>query len=352
FHDTKDCNFLKAQQQNRNPTDKNLAINDAKSNKNDLIYMPFSSENHEINAIIDTGSKHSFIHSKMTKKLNRLSEKMPEPITVQFGNGETQIITHYIKLDISPLFDQTKHMKETTFLISDILPCDCIIGLNFMIKHAVSINVWENKLTFGHCEIETKNNILSTAKPDCLNINDILQNKKNQVDRILEKLEASKDNIGTIKNSIFKIELNNDNPVQCSEYPVPLSEREKLKDHLNKLMKQKIIDLSDSNFSSPAFTKKKPDGDIRLLIDYRKLNVITKTQPYPFPSIKEQFLDLRGSTHFTLLDLKQGYYQVPIYPPDTKKQHFQSLAKNLSLKDFRSDSKTPHSSFKRQLHTC
>ncbi|KRH91759.1 hypothetical protein M153_27414000532, partial [Pseudoloma neurophilia] len=37
FHDTKDCNFLKAQQQNRNPTDKNLAINDAKSNKNDLI---------------------------------------------------------------------------------------------------------------------------------------------------------------------------------------------------------------------------------------------------------------------------------------------------------------------------
>ncbi|KRH91863.1 putative LTR transposable element, partial [Pseudoloma neurophilia] len=60
-------------------------------------------------------------------------------------------------------------------------------------------------------------------------------------------------------------------------------------------------------------------------IDYRKLNLLTITQPYPFPSIRDQFLDLKGAKIFSLIDLKQGFYQIPILRKDCHKTAFSIL---------------------------
>ena len=68
----------------------------------------------------------------------------------------------------------------------------------------------------------------------------------------------------------------------------------------------------------------KKDGGIRLCVDYRKLNQVTKFDAYPMPRV-EELLDQIGDAQFiTTLDLAKGYWQVPVSIEDREKTAFVS----------------------------
>ena len=50
-------------------------------------------------------------------------------------------------------------------------------------------------------------------------------------------------------------------------------------------------------------------GDIRLCFDYRKLNEKTISSKFPIPRPDEIFGKLNNEKVFSVLDLKNGYYQ-------------------------------------------
>ena len=67
---------------------------------------------------------------------------------------------------------------------------------------------------------------------------------------------------------------------------------------------------------------RKPDGMIRLCVDYRKLNKVTDPDPFCIPLI-EDIIDQVGEAKFlTKIDLSKGFYQVPIDPSDKEKTAF------------------------------
>jgi len=66
---------------------------------------------------------------------------------------------------------------------------------------------------------------------------------------------------------------------------------------------------------------KKKDGSIRCAIDYRRVNSITKKDSYPLPHI-DTVDALQGSTWFSTLDLRSGYWQVHQDPIDADKTAF------------------------------
>ncbi|XP_066940928.1 uncharacterized protein [Macrobrachium rosenbergii] len=54
-------------------------------------------------------------------------------------------------------------------------------------------------------------------------------------------------------------------------------------------------------------------GGDRLCIDFRKLNAVTKPEPYPLPIHSSMFLDSIGQAPFlSKIDLEKGYWQVPL----------------------------------------
>ena len=53
-----------------------------------------------------------------------------------------------------------------------------------------------------------------------------------------------------------------------------------------------------------------------------KLNVITKDNAFPLPSIEELLIKVRESKFFTTLDLKSGYHQIPIDESSKEKTAF------------------------------
>ena len=66
----------------------------------------------------------------------------------------------------------------------------------------------------------------------------------------------------------------------------------------------------------------KKDGSQRICVDYRKVNAITISDPYPLPHIEELINGIGGLKFITTLDLTKGYYQVPVAPEHKEETAF------------------------------
>ena len=80
------------------------------------------------------------------------------------------------------------------------------------------------------------------------------------------------------------------------------------------------IEPSSAPWAAPMFpVPKKQPGEIRLVCDYRRLNVVTVPDPYYQPRVEETLERMATASFFTILDLARGFYQVPIAMEDRDK---------------------------------
>ncbi|KAG5889560.1 hypothetical protein JTB14_018545 [Gonioctena quinquepunctata] len=100
---------------------------------------------------------------------------------------------------------------------------------------------------------------------------------------------------------------------------LPLAKKEEADKIVSDMGKEGVIEPSDSPWSSPVVLVKKKDGSTRFCVDYRQLNNVTKKDSYPLPRIDDTLDTLAGSTIFSTLDLKSGYWQVELAQEDREK---------------------------------
>ncbi|CAF4463906.1 unnamed protein product, partial [Didymodactylos carnosus] len=111
-------------------------------------------------------------------------------------------------------------------------------------------------------------------------------------------------------------------PINARPYFKTVEQRKDLQLEIQKMLHAGIIIPSTSPWSSPVILIKKPDGEFRFIVDYRKLNEITKKDSYPQPTTEELLQRIGNHSWFTKLDLKSGYFQIPIRSTDKEKTAF------------------------------
>lgn len=87
---------------------------------------------------------------------------------------------------------------------------------------------------------------------------------------------------------------------------------EETRKQVHKMLKMGIIEESDSPWASAYVLAKKKNGELRLCIDFRKLNDMTKKLVYPLPNIEECLESLSGKKYFSQLDFASGFWQIPM----------------------------------------
>ena len=103
---------------------------------------------------------------------------------------------------------------------------------------------------------------------------------------------------------------------------IPPSRRKEVQELLTGMLKNKVIQPSNSPWASPVVLVRKKDGSLRFCVDYRKLNEVTRKDAYPLPRIDDTLNTLAGSQWFTTLDLISGYWQVQVAKSDKEKTAF------------------------------
>ena len=72
-------------------------------------------------------------------------------------------------------------------------------------------------------------------------------------------------------------------PVQLPPYQLPHAYCEQVQQELKEMFHHGIIEPSQSDWAAPMVLVKKKDGTLRVCVDYRRLNAISRVHAYPMP---------------------------------------------------------------------
>ena len=131
--------------------------------------------------------------------------------------------------------------------------------------------------------------------------------------------------IGQIPESEFKIEFRENvdtTPIRCAEYPHNVKDVAEIERQLRLMIEMGFISRSDSPWRFPTFIVPKKNGEARIVFDYRKLNAITKRLAYSLPSIQQLMAKFKGKNWISTIDIKSGYWHIPIRQQDRCKTAF------------------------------
>lgn len=126
--------------------------------------------------------------------------------------------------------------------------------------------------------------------------------------------------LGKARSTVHKIDTGSAAPIRLHPYRILKVWQEPVKAELTKLLETGIIEPSSAPWAAPMFAvPKKTPGQIRLVNDCLRLNAVTVPDPYYQQRIEDVLYGMAEAKFFTIIDLAQGFYQIPIPPADRDK---------------------------------
>lgn len=93
-----------------------------------------------------------------------------------------------------------------------------------------------------------------------------------------------------------------------------------IQETIAKLLNTGKISPNEGPYGAPVIVVRNPtSGKLRMCVDYRRLNKITKTDAFPLPTIEDVLSMMGGKKYFSTFDLCQGYHQVRVDDQDKEK---------------------------------
>ena len=230
-----------------------------------------------------------------------------------------------------------------------------ILGLDFLQKYGMVLDFTSNsvKISSQPNESDSSDNIKTvldmarqvTSKVCAVNV--LTETTEDLVDDCAIPLFGEKPlqydvplcNISTLApllnqyKSLFKTCLGSTNiaehfipttgmPVKVPPHCIPANYRSEVESQIQIMLQEGVIEECLSPWMAPAVFVWKKTGDIRICVDYRELNKKTVKDAYPLPRPDEVQDRLSGSVIFSTLDLRSGYWLLPVNPADCYKTVF------------------------------
>jgi Reverse transcriptase (RNA-dependent DNA polymerase)/Integrase zinc binding domain/RNase H-like domain found in reverse transcriptase/Chromo (CHRromatin Organisation MOdifier) domain/Aspartyl protease len=110
--------------------------------------------------------------------------------------------------------------------------------------------------------------------------------------------------------------LPNAKPVFRRQRRLSPAERKEVEKQLKYHIEKGLVQPSSSPWGAPILFTPKPDGTLRMCVDYRGLNAVTERDVFPLPRGEDLYQRVKGKKVFSSIDLLKGYWQVAIQPRD------------------------------------
>jgi Reverse transcriptase (RNA-dependent DNA polymerase)/RNase H-like domain found in reverse transcriptase/Integrase zinc binding domain/Integrase core domain len=142
----------------------------------------------------------------------------------------------------------------------------------------------------------------------------LTDSQRSKVQELLVRFKSLWENKrrGVQKDITHSIILNTTRPIRSKPRQFCLEHREAIATEIDQMLKDNVIRLSNSPYSSELVMVRKKTGGWRVCVDYRLINKHTIPDNYPFPRIPDLLRSAKGASYFVALDLRSGYWQIPM----------------------------------------
>nr|MDZ8003588.1 RNase H-like domain-containing protein [Nostoc sp. DedSLP05] len=301
--------------------------------------------------LVDPGSTHNFIDSRIAKKLGLYIEKKEFHISLP-GNrvlscqGEVkhqrlriadfEFSSNYYTFDIGG-FDIVLGVEWLRTLGTYALNHDesfirfkvegkkyQLQGINSPKSKVISAEKMRKTLNKGHAGFMA---VLFSMQVESKN--ELPLEQKKEIDEIIchyhDIFQELPGNPPPSRNMEHIIELEpGKGPTIVRPYRYGHKQKTEIERLTQELLDSGAIIPSKSPYAAPVILCRKKDGSFRMCVDYRALNKITLKNKYPIPRMDDIIDELHGAKYFTKIDLRSGYHQIPIRAQDTEKTAFRT----------------------------
>lgn len=140
-------------------------------------------------------------------------------------------------------------------------------------------------------------------------------------DELIEKYRNVFEGLGAMKGYCYQIKLHDcAQPVVQPSRRIPFSLKTKLKDSLDQLVRSKIISSVDypTEWVNQMIAIEKPNGKLRICLDPRNLNKFIMREHFLIPKSEDIISQLAGKQIFSVLDMKNGFWQIALEEESSK----------------------------------
>lgn len=241
-------------------------------------------EDYPVDFKLDTGADVNCIPMKCVKRLNvPFVNDASVPNVVDYSSNKVNILGR-ISL---PCVDPDKNVSHTaSFLVVDD-SFEPILGL-------------ETCVAFGL--IERLNAVRSFAE---------LPESKTE---FVQQNETVFEGLGKFPGTCSIVLKENSVPTLHYKKRIPMSLHERLKVELTSMVEQEVICPVDypTDWVNNMQIVEKPNGSLRICLDPKPLNACIKREHFLIPKIEDILSRLNGKQVFTVLDLRNGFWQMEL----------------------------------------
>lgn len=270
-------------------------------------------EDSKIEFLIDTGASISLINEKLLKYHKFKIKESNEKIKLANGNKLKCLGRILAKLE-----NETHEFR----IIGKEIEYNGIIG-NDILSHCVidgkNKTLLKDGKIYPFSSVKQQNLELAVSKVSLVSENTKLNELLNEFNDIFpENPKMGMAKVGKHEIKVFE----NAQPIAKKPYTHSKKEEEFINQEVERLLKDKVIEISSSPWAAPIVLSKKKDGSYRICPDFRDVNKVTIGDSYPIPTISDLFDRLGGSSYFSTLDARSGYWQIQMEESSKEKTAF------------------------------
>ncbi|XP_044313310.1 uncharacterized protein LOC123037311 [Drosophila rhopaloa] len=272
-------------------------------------------------ATIDTGATASFISEELADNLAALGKITRTRRQVRLADGRCSGISAQLEVEIA---FGNKRLTMSLLILPGVVDA-LVLCWNFLTQVGAEINCTGHEI-----RIPARNRHNGWLK-EKLSVAVVHEDREEgNIEQFPEaELTEFRTMSGTSNVAEHQITMKNDKPIKQRYCPKNPKVQGEINTKVDELLEMGFIEHSKSPYSSPIVMVKKKTGKCRLCVDFRHIIGKSVKDAYPMPRINYILDQLREARYMSSLDLKDGYWQIPLEEASEKFTAFTVPGKGL-----------------------
>lgn len=282
-----------------------LIINDANDNRPYIEVQVFEKT---IKGLLDSGANVTILGKGSDQLIKTLNiETRTSSTTIKTADGTSHEATTYANIPF--IYNNKRRVIPT--LIMPTISKELILGTDF----------WDAfKIRAMVCE--------TIDAPKITNVSgrhELTPEQEKQLQEVIKTFPFVKagEKLGFTTLVEHHIDTGDAHPIRQRQYVMSPYVQEKVNEEIDRMLEKDIIEpVADPEWLNPVVPVTKTNGRVRLCINAKKLNNVTKKSAYPQPNANRILSRLQGTKYLTSIDLSDAFYQILLSPHDRSKTAF------------------------------